>query len=274
MLSVTTAQLNAWIALFIFPLVRVLGLLSAAPIFSNATIPRRVRLILGLIISFAIAPALPPLPNIAVGSWISLVILTEQYLIGLLMGMTLRIVFAAIDLAGELIGLQMGLSFAVFYDPMSSGQTPVITEFLSLFASLVFLAMDGHLVVLAALAQSFQLLPVTPEPFAIKGLEGFLSWAGTLFSAGILLSLPLVAALLIANLALGVLTRMAPTLNLFAIGFPVTLTAGFVVLMLSLPYMGGALERLYSQGFSALEKVIKASALVAPPKQPVSIPAR
>ena len=259
MLSVTATQLNAWIALFIFPLVRVLGLLSAAPIFSNNTIPRRARLILGLVISFALAPALPPLPEIAVGSWISLAILAEQYLIGLLMGMTLRIVFAAIDLAGELIGLQMGLSFAVFYDPMSSGQTPVVTEFLSLFASLIFLAMDGHLVILAALAKSFQWLPVTTEPFALRGVGTFLSWVGTLFSAGVLLSLPLVAALLIANLALGVLTRMAPTLNLFAIGFPVTLTAGFIVLMLSLPYMGGALERLYGQGFSALERVVKAS---------------
>ena len=261
MLSVTTAQLNAWIAVFIFPLTRILGLLATAPIYSNATLPRKTRVVLGLVISLALAPALPPMPTIPAGSWIGLAVLAEQLLIGLLMGMVLRIVFAAIDLAGELIGLQMGLSFAVFYDPQSSGQTPVVTEFLSLFASLIFLAMDGHLVAIAALAKSFQLLPVSAQPFSIKGLGSFLSWSGSLFSAGVLLSLPLIAALLIANLALGVLTRMAPTLNLFAIGFPVTLSAGFIVLMLSLPYMGAAMQRLYEQGFNSLETVLRAAAL-------------
>lgn len=261
MLSVTSAQLDAWLALFVFPLVRILGLMATAPIFSNASLPRRTRLILGLVIGFALAPALPPMPTIPAGSWIGLVVLAEQLLIGLLMGMTLRIVFAAIDLAGELIGLQMGLSFAVFYDPQSSGQTPVVTEFLSLFASLIFLAMDGHLVTISALAESFRLLPVSAQPFAITGLSSLLTWVGTLFSAGIMLSLPLVTALLIANLSLGVLTRMAPTLNLFAIGFPVTLAAGFIVLMLSLPYFGAALERLYGQGFNALETVLRASAI-------------
>lgn len=260
MLSVTTAQLNAWIAVFIFPLTRILGLLATAPIYSNATMPRKTRVVLGLVISLALAPALPPMPPIPAGSWIGLAVLAEQVLIGLLMGMVLRIVFAAIDLAGELIGLQMGLSFAVFYDPQSSGQTPVVTEFLSLFASLIFLAMDGHLVAIAALAKSFQLLPVSAQPFSIKGLGSFLSWSGSLFSAGVLLSLPLIAALLIANLALGVLTRMAPTLNLFAIGFPVTLSAGFIVLMLSLPYMGAAMQRLYEQGFNSLETVLRAAA--------------
>jgi len=259
MLSVTSAQLDAWLALFMFPLARIMGLIATAPIFSNATLPRRNRVILGLVLSIALSPALPPMPIIVTGSWIGLAILAEQLLIGLLMGMTLRIVFAAIDLAGELIGLQMGLSFAVFYDPQSSGQTPVITEFLSLFASLIFLSMDGHLVAIAALAKSFQMLPITAQPFAIKGLASFLSWAGTLFSSGVLLALPLIAALLIANLALGVLTRMAPTLNLFAIGFPVTLSAGFIVLMLSLPYMESALVRLYERGFNSLETVILAA---------------
>lgn len=261
MISFTTAQLNAWLALFFFPLARIMGLIAVAPVFSNAALPRRTRLIIGLVVAYALAPALPPMPQVPAGSWIGLAILGEQILIGLLMGTVLRLVFAAIDLAGELIGLQMGLSFAVFYDPNSSGQTPVVTEFLSLLATLTFLAMDGHLVILSALAESFTLLPVSTHPFALKGIGGLLAWAGTLFSAGVMLSLPLIAALLIANLALGVLTRMAPTLNLFAVGFPVTLTAGFVALMLSLPYFGAALGRLYERGFSALETVLRASAL-------------
>jgi flagellar biosynthetic protein FliR len=126
---------------------------------------------------------------------------------------------------------------------------------------LIFLAMNGHLLALSALAQSFSLLPVSLAPFSTNGLGAFLTWAGTLYSAGILLSLPLVAALLIANLALGVLSRIAPTLNLFAVGFPVTLSAGLLVLMLSLPYFGAALERLYERGFAALEGVLRAGGI-------------
>lgn len=259
MISISSAQLNAWIALFIFPLARIMALLATAPIFNNAILPRRSRIILGLVIAYAVSPVLPPMPPVPAGSWVGLLILAEQILIGVIMGVTLRIIFSAIDLAGELIGLQMGLSFAVFYDPQSSGQTPVVTEFLTLFASLIFLALDGHLMTLAALTESFHLLPVTAEPFSIKGIGALLAKAGALFSAGVMLSLPLVAALLIANLALGVLTRMAPTLNLFAIGFPVTLAAGFLVLLLSMPYMAAALERLYSQGFNNLEIVLRAS---------------
>jgi flagellar biosynthetic protein FliR len=259
MITFTSAQLDAWIALFLFPLARVLGLLSTAPIFSNNALPRRIRLVTGLAVTVAIAPMLPPMPSVPAGSWVGIAILAQQTVIGVMMGFTLRLMFSAIDMAGELVGLQMGLSFATFYDPTSNAQTPVITEFLTLLASLIFLAMNGHLLALSAVVHSFSLLPVSALPFSGKGIGAVLSWAGVLFSSGVLLSLPLVAALLIANLALGVLARVAPTLNLFAVGFPVTLGAGFLVLMLSLPYFGAALERLYERGFSALEGVLRAA---------------
>lgn len=259
MLNVTSAQLDLWLGLFVFPLARILGLLAMAPVFNNAALPRRIRLILGLAIAVALAPALPPLPQIAIGSWQGILVLAQQILIGLVMGFAVRIVFAAIDIAGELFGLQMGLSFAVFYDPNGSGQTPVITEFVALLATLLYLAMNGHLLMLSALAESFTLLPVSTQPVASRGLWALLASAAGLFSAGLLLSLPLVAALLIANIALGVLSRIAPTLNLFAVGFPVTLTAGFIVLDLSLPFLGAAIGRLYDQGFANLGVILRAS---------------
>lgn len=259
MLSITSAQLDAWIALFMFPLSRVLGLFATAPVFNNRALPLRARLILGLAVSVAISPVLPPMPTVPAGSWVGLAILAQQALIGAVMGFTLRLMFSAIDMAGDLIGLQMGLSFATFYDPTRGAQTSVITEFLTLIATLIFLAMNGHLLTISALVQSFNLLPVSAAPFSGKSFGAMLSWAGVLFSSGVLLSMPLVAALLIANLALGVLARVAPTLNLFAVGFPVTLGAGFLVLGLSLPYFGAALERLYERGFSALEGVLRAA---------------
>lgn len=259
MITVTSAQLDAWLAAFMFPLARVLGLLASAPVFNNIGVPRQIRLLVGLAIVLALVPGLPQMPPIAVGSWHSLAILAQQVLIGALLGLTLRIVFSAVDVAGELIGLQMGLSFAVFYDPQNAGQTPVLSEFLGLLTTLIFLAMNGHLLSLLVLAESFKLLPIGVMPSLGQGSATMIAWTATLFSAGVLLSLPVVAALLIANIALGVLSRVAPQLNLFAVGFPVTIVSGFTVLMISLPYFGAALERLFDQTFLVLRGVMQAA---------------
>lgn len=259
MISVTAAQLDAWLAAFFFPMTRVLAMLAVAPIFNNAATPARIKLATGLLITFAIAPVLPPMPAIQAGSWLGLAVILQQMIIGLLLGFSLRIAFWAIDLCGQLIGLQMGLSFAVFYDPTNATQTPIVSNFLGLLAMLIYLALDGHLLSLGLLAESFSLLPVSLTPFAGKGFTVMLAWAATIFSAGLLLALPLIAALLIANIAMGVLSRVAPTLNLFAIGFPVTLFAGFLVLMISLPYFGAALQRLFEQGFGAMRLVMRAA---------------
>lgn len=261
MISFTSAQLDAWIAAVIFPLARILAVLASAPVFNNAAQPRRIRLVAGLVITLALVPALPPMPAIPAGSWAGLILLAQQIIIGLMMGYALRIAFVAVDVAGELIGTQMGLSFAVFYDPQYGGQTPVLAEFLGLITTLIFLAMNGHLLVLSVLAESFKLLPVT-SPYGPNGLRALLAWSSTLFSAGLLLALPLIAALLIANLAMGVLARVAPQLNIFAVGFPVTLMAGFVILMFSMPYFGAAMEKLFDGAFRAMAIALRSTGVI------------
>jgi len=260
MIAISSIQLDAWLAAFMFPMARILALLATAPIFNSASIPTRLRLITGLAISLALIPALPPMPAVPSGSWISLVILGQQIVIGVLMGLTLRIVFSAIDLAGELIGMQMSLGFATAYDPQTAGQTPVIAEFLGLVATLAFLAVNGHLMVLAALAESFSILPVSATPFHLEGIKALLSWSAALFSVGLMLALPIVAALLIANISLGVLTKVAPQMNLFSIGFVITIGIGFVMLHLTLPNFVAATIRLFDQSFSNLQYVLKALA--------------
>lgn len=259
MISFTSAQLDAWITAFIFPLARIFGLLASAPIFNNAAQPQRIRLGVGLVITLAIVPVLPPMPAVPAGSWVGFAILAQQAIIGVLLGFTLRIAFSAIDVAGDLIGMQMSLSFAVFYDPQNAGQTPVISEFLGLLAMLIFLALNGHLLTLSVLVESFKLLPITATPFGAGGFASMLAWSSVLFSAGLLLALPLITALLIANLAMGVLARVAPQLNIFAVGFPVTLTAGFIVMMFSIPYFGAAMERLFDHAFRAMAAVLRAA---------------
>ena len=258
MITITSAQLNAWITAFAFPLSRVLGVMATAPLFNNASLSPMLRLIGGLAITIAIAPVIPAVPAIPAGSWLGLAVLAQQMLIGVLIGFVLRIAFAAVDLAGDLAGLQMGLSFAVFYDPQNTAQTPVVAEFFNLLAVLIYIAANGHLMSLAALAESFTLLPISAAPFAAKGLMDIVHWGAVVFATGLLLALPLVAALLIANLALGVLSRIAPQLNLFAVGFPVTIVSGFVVLALTLPLFGTALARLFDDAFAVLRRVLLA----------------
>lgn len=256
MITLTSAQLDAWLALFFYPLVRILALLAVAPIFNSNGMSRRIRLIMGVAICVAIAPALPATTVIPPGSWHGLAIIGQQLLIGTIMGLTLRIMFAAVDVAGEIIGLQMGLSFASFFDPNSGAQTAVMSSFLSLVNSLLFLAMNGHLLTLSVLAESFRLLPIGLSPFPSAGIPPLLAWSATLFATGLMLALPLITALLITNLALGVLARIAPQLNIFAVGFPVTIITGFVVVLLALPHYGSALAELYERGFAALAELL------------------
>jgi flagellar biosynthesis protein FliR len=260
MLSVTALQLDTWVASLMFPLARLLGLIAAAPLFNSRGVPMRIRLALGLAIALAVVPALPPLPTIPAGSWLALTVLAREAFIGIAMGFTLRLVFAAVDMAGELIGLQMGLSFATFFDPESSGQTIVLGEFLGLLANLIFLALDGHLLLIDITVRSFEWLPVAAGPLGRGGWAFVAHYGITVFAAGFLLALPLIATLLITNIALGVLTRAAPQLNLFAVGFPVTLTAGFLVLLLSLTAFGPVMRTLLERGFEAVDQLLRALA--------------
>ncbi len=252
MITLTSAQLDAWIAAFFYPLARILALLVAAPPFYNAAVPMQVKLALGLAITLALAPALPPAPAIAPGSGAGLWILAQQMLIGAAMGFAMRLAVAAIDFAGELISLQMGLGFATFYDPSSASQTPVISEFLSLLALLVLLSINGHLMILATLAHSFTLLPIGGISLAAGSWSNLASAGSLVFASGLMLALPVVCALLITNVALGVLTRAAPQLNLFAVGFPLTLIGGFAVLIMSLGYLSTPLLQLFEHGIQAM----------------------
>lgn len=250
MLSVTAAQLDAWLAAFMFPLVRILALIAAAPVFSNPGIPMRVRLALGVVLTAAVAPALPAMPAVAPGSGVGMALLAQQVLIGVALGFTLRIAFTAIDYAGELVGLQMGLSFAQFYDPDAGGNSGVLTQFLGLLAVLVFIAMDGHLMLVSLLVESFRWWPVSVQS-SVDGMA-IVRFGALIFAAGLMLALPIVAALLIVNMALGVLTRAAPQLNLFAVGFPVTITMGFGLVFLAMPFLAPAFARIFEQGLAAV----------------------
>lgn len=252
MISIASTQIDAWIAAFIFPLARILAFIATAPLWSSAGIPRRTRLILAIAIATAIAPGLPSMPTVQPASLAGLWILLQQMLVGIGMGFAAKIVFTAFDLAGEFIGSQMGLGFATFYDPLNSAQTPVIAEFIGLLALLLFLSLNGHLVYLATLAQSFSAIPVSENPLGAASWLNLVELGGKIFSAGLLIALPIIVALTITNVALAVLTRAAPQLNLFALGFPITLIGGFLVLAVSLDYLAPPMQSIFEFALSAM----------------------
>lgn len=254
MVSVSSAYLQAWIIGLIWPLVRVLGVIATAPIFSNNAIPKRVKLGVGIMLTLIIMPTLPPIPVFEIYSLQGLRTLIQQIVIGLAIGFSMRLVFAAVDLAGQLIGMSMGLGFATFFDHQSQGQSAAVNQFLMLLAMLIFLSLDGHLMIVTAIANSFITMPISLESGSINPMK-IAMWGETIFRAGLLLALPAVTALLITNMALGILTRAAPQLNLFAIGFPITLTVGFVVLALSLPGMLKPIENFIEQAVTNMHQV-------------------
>ena len=251
MISITTSELSAWIVAFFFPLTRILALLAAAPPFNNAALSIRVRLILSLAVTIAIAPVLNKMPAIEPASGTGLLIIAQQIMIGFAMGFSMRLIFSAVDMAGTMISTQMGLGFATAYDPQSTSQTPVISEFVGFLALLMFMAINGHLMVLATLIQSFQAFPIGTFPAQESWLQ-LANTGGVIFSSGLLLALPIIVALLITNVALGILGRVSPQLNLMAIGFPITIALGFTALYIGLSHMSVPLQNMFEAGLQSM----------------------
>lgn len=253
-------QLSVWITSLLWPLVRVLALVSSAPVLGEAAVPRRAKLVLAILVALLIAPSLPPAPPVPLVSLASLLILAQQILIGVALGFSMRLVFAVVQAAGEYLGLAMGLSFAAFFDPTVGGQTVVLGRLLHVLLALVFLAVDGHLLMLQAMAQSFQTLPISDAPLAAGGFRLLAGAGAQLFASGLLLALPLVTALLAVNLCMGILNRASPQLSIFSIGFPITLLAGLALLGLLLPSLSPWMQAHLAQGLDFTQRLAQALA--------------
>ena len=251
MLSVTTGQIEAWVAMYLWPFVRVGACLMVAPVFGTSFVPARSRLILAAALTLLVAPLLPA-TNVAVLSATGFGIVAQQMLIGVAMGFVVQIVFDALAMAGQLLANSMGLSFAFNVDPLRGASTPVLGQFYSIIVTLTFLALNGHLALLEVLVDGFRSLPVGIDGLGTDGIWQVTLWGGQIFRGALLVSLPGVTALLVVNLAFGVVSRAAPSLNLFAIGFPVTLVCGLVIVMFGLPSVQQSFIGLMREAFVLL----------------------
>ncbi|MDH5480929.1 MAG: flagellar biosynthetic protein FliR [Nitrosomonas sp.] len=265
MISITTAEFNTLLITFFWPLTRILSMIASAPILGNPSFPVRAKLGLALMITILVVPTLEqPVPQIDPNSGLGLLVLMQQIMIGAAIGFVMRIIFVAVEMAGEIIGLQMGLGFAIFFDPQNSAQVPLIGRFLGVIASLAFIAIDGHLIMIALISQSFNTLPIAPAGLSESTLTVLANWGGEIFKAGLQLSLPVLTALLITNLALGILTRAAPQLNIFAVGFPLTLSIGFLILALSISHYAPVLEHFILEGLYLMMALVNLDEIIMP----------
>ncbi len=249
MITLTTGQIEGWIAAWLWPFVRIAGCLMVAPVFGAGAVPPRLRLVLAGALTLLVAPLLPQ-PQVPMFSAQGLIITVQQLLIGVAVGFVLQIVFDALAMGGQLLANTMGLSFAFNVDPLRGTGAPVVGQFYTLVATLTFLALDGHLAVVQALVDGFNTLPISVNGLDPQGFWQVALWGMQLFRGALMVALPGVTALLIVNLAFGVVSRAAPSLNLFAIGFPVTLIAGLLVILAGLPAMQSGFVRLMGETFS------------------------
>jgi len=257
MITLASDQINVWIAAFIWPLARVSGLVMTAPVFSSQSIPAMVKV--GLVVAFTliITPLTPVMPAVDPTSPVGLLILAQQWIIGLAFGFVFQIALAALEMAGMAISMASGLGFAAFFDFETHAQTDVIRQLLVLLTTVVFLSLNGHLDLIAALVDSFSTLPVSADPVDKSSLWRLALWGGTIFSAGLQIALPVITAILLTNLALGILTRAAPQLNLFNIGFTLTLGVAFVALAITIPYLLQPIEHLFEECTETLNRISK-----------------
>ena len=231
---------------FMWPMLRISALLLAAPVFSLTALTVRIRVLLALALSVMVYP-LVTWPDIDPLSPAGLLEICNQLLIGGFMGLALQIVTAAVVVAGQTISNSMGLSMASLIDP-NLGNVPVIAQFLLILSTLIFVSLGGHAMLLALILESFATLPVGSSLFGPQAYAQLVSWSSMIFLGALLTALPVMVTLLFISIGLGVVTRAAPSLNIFSVGLPATIVVGFVVLLLSLANIGSRIQWLWLQG--------------------------
>ena len=252
MITITTAQLEHGIASVFWPFVRIGSCFMVAPVFGAVTVPAQLRIVLAGAIALLIAPLVPLPAGVALLSGAGVLITVQQVIIGVALGFCLQLVFEAVSLGGQMIANSMGLSLSFNLDPLNGESTPALGQLYTVLVTLLFLLLDGHTALIRILVDGFRTLPIGAAGFGPKGFWTAVDWGSVLFSGALAVALPGITALLVANLAVGVVSRAAPTLNLFATGLPISLMFGLLVLIVSLPVVESGFVRLLGQAFMLL----------------------
>jgi len=256
MLTLGTEQIAIWLGSFFWPFVRISSMMLAAPVFGARMMPVRIRIFMALTISVLTVPLLPAVPAVDPISFSAMGIIFQQILIGIATGLIIQMVFQSLVIAGEAIANGMGLGFARMVDPANGVQVPVISQFFVVLATLLFVILNGHLLLIQLIVRSFEILPIAETGLSLPAIKAVVSWASQMFVGGLMIALPAVTALLVVNIAMGVITRAAPQLNIFAVGFPLMILLGFIFLSATLPSVFAQFTKLLMHGYEYIAQLM------------------
>ncbi len=260
-MEISAAEATAFVGSLLWPFMRISAMLMAIPVLGTRLVPTRVRVLLSMAITILVFPLIPEVPAVEPLSLSGLLISVQQVLIGIAMGFILQLVMGALLIAGEAISMGMGLGFATMIDPQNGVSVPVLSQFFLIMGTLLFLSLGGHLMLIQLLVNSFTTLPIAEIGISRDSFWAIVSWGSTMFVGAIWLAIPALISILVLTLAMGVMTRAAPQLNIFSVGFPVTIFMGFVIVMLIMPTFPDHFSRML---FDAMQ-VSQAIAQISPP---------
>lgn len=241
---------------YLWPFVRIGAFVMVMPLIGSSFVPTTVRLLLGMALTAVMAPVIPDYSAPDILSLSGLITVFQEIAIGVAMGFVVQLVFDAITLGGQVIAMSMGLGFAVFLDRTRGVNVPVLGQLFLMLGMLTFLSMNGHLALIRLVAESFYLLPIASGGLSTPAIVAMLAWSSQVFEVALKIALPAIAALIVVNLSFGVMSRAAPTLNLFAVGFPVAMLLGFVVIFLNMAGLQENVALAFGEALAELPAVL------------------
>lgn len=256
-MNFTEDQLLAYLASFVWPFFRVSSMFITIPVFSISAVPANLRVMISLLITLVILPTLPAMPAIELFSFQGWMISIQQLALGLTAGFILQMVFSIMLFTGQTIAYSMGLGFASMVDPATGVQVPVVAQLFVITSSLLFLAVDGHLLLIEMMAQSFATLPVAMVGLGKADLWQVVSWSSQIFAGGVLLALPIMVTLLFVSISFGIASKAAPQLQLFGVGFPITILMGMVLIWISLSGILEGFAEMLHESFIHLSQMLR-----------------
>lgn len=254
---ITDTQIALFVQQFFLPFARIGALLMTMPVIGTRVVPARARIIAAFFLTIMVVPFMPPLqvaPSLSLGT---LILVLHEILIGVALGFGLQVVFQVFVLAGQYLAMKMGLGFASMNDPTNGVQTTVLSQFYLVMLTMVFIAVNGHLLLIELLLQSFQTLPPSHFTFTREQAFQVVNLGGWMFASALVMTLPVMTSLLVVNIAFGVMSRAAPQLNIFAIGFPFTLICGMFLVWLGFATFEMHFEEYMAEGFLFARELLR-----------------
>jgi len=252
----TDRELIQMISRFLWPLFRIGAFLMVLPLFGTQLVAQRVRVGLAILITLLVMPLLPPMPIIDLLSLQTYLIIAEQIVLGVILAFLVQMLFQIFVLTGQMIAMQMGLGFASMVDPSNGVSVTILSSFYLMLTSLLFFASNVHLVIIEILVQGFYALPVDTQWHSVDSYFHLVSLGSWMFASALFIAIPAVTAILIINFSFGVVTRAAPQMNIFVLGFPFTMLMGLLIIWISLTGFMPQYQAIVSECLTILKGMI------------------